>query len=394
MQKNLTRARIGTSLLFFLHGLIVSTWISRIPAIQAGLHLTAGHLGLALLGPALGAMISMPVTGALVTRLGSRPVTAVTTLLMCLALVPIGLASGRGSLTAALLVFGIFSGAMDVAMNAQAVVLEERYGRPILSSFHALFSLGGMTGAALGALAAAQGLQPLTHFATGAFLYFLTGLAAGRTLLSDDKGIPGQPAFARLTRPLLTLAILAFCILLNEGAMADWTSVYLRRVLLTPESTAAAGYAVFSFTMAAGRLAGDRITERFGRVNIVRGGGLVAAVGLAAGLLLKNTPATFLGFAAAGAGFSIIVPLVFGAAGRHGSSPGAGLAAVTTVGYFGFLVGPAAIGLTADHTGLRSALFLVVALSVLVSAFAGAVAIPASTPVEPDHEVLLQQPAQ
>ncbi len=390
MPASLRSARIGTSLAFFLHGLIVSSWISRIPAIQTQLHLSAGQLGLALLGAAGGAMIAMPLTGALVTRLGSRPVTLVSTVLMCAALVPLALATGRWTLTAALLVYGMFSGAMDVAMNAQAVVLEERYGRPILSSFHALFSLGGMTGAALGGLAASRSILPLAHFCVSALVYAVAGIVAARLLLADDKGKPGQPVFARVTRPLLALAVLAFCILLNEGAMADWTSVYLRRVLQTPESTAAAGYAVFSLAMAGGRFGGDWMTQRFGRVNIVRTGGLLAAAGIAAALLLKSVPATFLGFGAAGLGFSVIVPLVFGAAGRHGSSAGAGLAAVTTVGYFGFLVGPPVIGLTADHTGLRAALLIAAVLSLLVSALASAVAIPAGSHAEPDREPLFQ----
>ncbi len=390
MTPSLRSARVGTSWMFFLHGLIVATWISRIPAVQSRLGLTAGHLGLALLGTAAGAMIAMPIAGALVTRVGSRPVTTITTVLMCASLLPIALSTGRISLTGALFVYGMFSGAMDVSMNAQAVVLEQRYGRPILSSFHALFSFGGMSGAALGGLAAAQSMRPLAHFAVSAAAYAVIGLAAGHILLRDDKGTPGQPVFAKVTRPLLALATLAFCILLNEGAMADWTSVYLRRVLLTPESVAAAGYAVFSLAMAGGRFGGDWLTSRFGRVQIVRAGGLISAVGLAAGLIIQNVPAAFGGFAAAGLGFSVIVPLVFGAAGRQGSSAGAGLAAVSTVGYFGFLVGPATIGLTADYTGLRVALAIVVALSLLVSALAGAVAIPQSAAVEPDREPMFQ----
>jgi MFS family permease len=376
MIASLQRARLGTSLMFFLHGVIVSTWLSRIPAIQSHLRLTPGELGLALLGTAAGAMISMPLTGALVTRLGSQPVTNVSTVLMALGLIPLPLAWNQLSLALALFVFGFFSGAMDVAMNAQAVVLEQRYGRPILSSFHALFSLGGMSGAALGGVAAAYGLLPLAHFSWAVLLYVPVGLLAGQMLVRGDKGLPGHPVFARITRPLLGLGCLAFCILLNEGAMADWSSIYLRRILLTSESTAAVGYAVFSFAMAGGRLAGDWVTERFGRVPVVRTGGSIAGIGLAAGLAAQNVPATFLGFAAAGIGFSVIVPLVFGAAGRHGSSAGAGLAAVTTVGYFGFLVGPALIGLTADHTGLHAALFLVVVLSLIVSALARAVALP------------------
>ena len=390
MTEDFKLARIGTSLMFFLHGLIVSTWISRIPAVQTQLGLTAGQLGLALLGTAAGAMISMPMTGAFVTRLGSRPVTTFTTVLMSAALVPMAVARGRVSLTVALFVFGLFSGGMDVAMNAQAVFLERRCGRPILSSFHALFSFGGMTGAALGGLAAARGVPPFPHFVGAAAIYLLTGVLAGRVLLGQDKGVAGQPVFARITRPLLALAILGFCILLNEGAMADWSSVYLRRVLQTQESTAAAGYAVFSLAMASGRLAGDWMTERFGRVTIVRVGGLLGAIGLAGGLLSENLIATFLAFGAAGIGFSVIVPLVFGAAGRQGASAGAGLAAVTTVGYFGFLVGPATIGLTADHTGLRAALGIVVLLSVIVSLLAGAVAIPKESKAEQAPEPMFQ----
>ncbi len=380
--------------MFFLHGLIVSTWLSRIPSVQGHLHLTPGELGLALLGTAVGAMTAMPLAGAWVTRLGSRPVTTITTVLMAASLVLMPLAWERFSLTGALVVFGAFAGSMDIAMNAQAVVLEQRWGRPIMSSFHALFSLGGMSGAALGSVAAARAIAPLPQFAWASLLYIAAGLWAGRLLISGDKGQAGQPIFARITRPLVGLGCLGFCILLNEGAMADWSSVYLRRILLTPESTAAAGYAVFSLAMAGGRLAGDRLTERLGRVTIVRLGGVISAAGLGAGLLVKTVPATFLGFAAAGLGFSVIVPLVFGAAGRHGaasgSSAGAGLAAVNTVGYFGFLVGPATIGLTADHTGLRGAMLIVVVLSLVVSSMASAVSLPRGAKTEAAAEPMFQ----
>lgn len=390
MTQSLGRARLGTGLMFLLHGLIVSTWISRIPAVQSHLRLTPGQLGLALLGAAAGAMVSMPLAGACVTRLGSRPVTAVTTAFMCASLLPLALANHRAVLTLALFVYGLFSGGMDVAMNAQAVFLEKQYGRPILSSFHALFSLGGMGGAALGAIAAGRGMTPLAHFLSAAGLFMITGFVASPMLLGTDKGTPGQPVFARITRPLLALATLGFCILLNEGAMADWSSVYLRRILQTSESTAAAGYAVFSLAMTCGRFAGDWLTERFGRVTIVRAGGWIAALGLAAGLATGNIPATFLAFTAAGLGFSVIVPLVFGAAGRQGASAGTGLAAVTTLGYLGFLVGPPSIGLTADYTGLRLALFTVVLLSIVVSILAGAVAIQSENALEPVAEPLFQ----
>jgi MFS family permease len=388
--ENPKRARLGTSLLFFLHGLIVSTWLSRIPAFQAHLQIRPGELGLALLGTACGALVSMPVTGALVSRNGSRTIATVSTVLMSASLLLMPLAVNRWWLTGALFVFGVFSGAMNISMNAQAVFLEQRLGRAIMSSFHALFSFGGMAGASLGGFAAARGIGPSRHFAVGAGIYIVAGVLCGPMLLGSDRGRPGQPAFAPLTRPLAGLGCLAFCILLNEGAMADWSSVYMRRSLLTSEATAATGYAAFSFAMAAGRVAGDWMTERFGRVAIVRFGALVAAVGLGLGLAFPSVYSTLCAFVAVGAGFSVIVPLAFGAAGRNSSSAGAGLAAVNTAGYLGFLSGPAIIGLTAEVAGLRASLGIVVALSVVVALLARVVAVPSGTTLSSAQEPVLQ----
>jgi len=390
MTESPKRARLGTSLLFFLHGLIVSTWLSRIPAFQSHLQIRPGQLGLALLGTACGALVSMPITGALVSRYGSRFSATASSVLMAASLLLMPLAPNRWWLTGALVVFGVFSGAMNVSMNAQAVFLEQRYGRAIMSSFHALFSLGAMSGAALGGVAAARGIVPARHFAVGAAVYILAALLCGPMLLASDRGRPGQPAFARITRPLAGLGCLAFCILLNEGAMADWSSVYMRRSLMTSDAQAATGYAAFSFAMAAGRLAGDWMTEHFGRVNIVRFGALLAAVGLGVGLLFPSVSSTLTAFVAVGAGFSAIVPLAFGAAGRNSSSAGAGLAAVNTAGYLGFLSGPAVIGLSADVMGLRVSLGIVVALSLLVSWLAPVVEVSAGVTLLSAQEPVLQ----
>ena len=292
-------------------------------------------------------------------------------------------------LTAALALYGVFSGAMNVSMNAQAVALEQRSGRAIMSSFHALFSFGGMAGSALGAVFASQHISPAVHFAAAGTLFAVAALPMGGALISSDRGQPGQPVFAKISRPLLGLGALAFCILLNEGALADWSSVYLRRSLGTSEGTAAIGYSVFSFAMAFGRLVGDWTTERFGGVAIVRAGALAAAGGMTFALAWGTPLAAFVGFALTGAGFSIIVPLAFGAAGRTGGSAGAGLAAVNTAGYLGFLSGPAVIGFTAEFTGLRLALTIVVILSVLVALLARAVAVPlGASPVAAQEPVL------
>ncbi len=375
MPPTLPRARFAASTIFFLHGLIVSSWLSRIPNVQDNLRLNSGQLGFALLGTAAGALVSMPLTGALVSRWGSRTLTLASTLLFALALFPLALAPNRWILTAALAWFGVCAGAMNVSMNAQAIFLEHNYGRPIVSSFHALFSLGGMTGASIGGIASARGLTLLRHFEIAIPIFLVAAVISGPLLLGSDRGLPGQPVFARITTPLLGLGCLAFAILLNEGAMADWTSVYLRRSLLTSEATAATGYATFSFAMAGGRLLGDWLTLRIGRIALVRYGALLAALGLAAGLAIHTLPATLAAYLAVGAGFAAIVPLAFVAAGRSAHTPGAGLAAVNTAGYLGFLSGPPIIGLTANAVGLRSALFIVVALSLVVSALARVVGV-------------------
>ena len=234
--------------------------------------------------------------------------------------------------------------------------------------------------------------QMLLHTALmiAAGIFIAVGLVCGPLLLGSDKGRRGQPAFARLTKPLAGLGCLAFCILLNEGAMADWSSVYMRRSLLTSEAAAATGYAAFSFAMAAGRVAGDWMTERFGRVAIVRFGALLSAVGLSLGLSFPHVYSTLGAFIAVGAGFSVIVPLAFGAAGRHGSSAGAGLAAVNTAGYLGFLSGPAIIGFSAEYAGLRASLGIVVALSLVVSSLARVVAVPGDATLSSAQEPVLQ----
>ena len=213
---------------------------------------------------------------------------------------------------------------------------------------------------------AAAGVHPAVHFSVAAAALAIAAVAVAPGMLdhmhAEEHASP--PSF-RVSRSVLILSLLAFCLLLNEGAMADWSSVYLRSSLNTSEAVAAYGYAVFSATMAIGRLVGDRLTVRFGRVEMVRYGALVAAAGLGIALVLGSIATTMAGFAAVGFGFAAIIPLVFGAAGRvEGQSAGSGLATVTTIGYLGFLIGPPLIGYAADLLSLRIALGLVVILSV------------------------------
>src|ERR687890_657577 len=337
----LRSARAAVLAVFFANGVVIGTWVVRIPAIKDELGLGEGLLGVALLGAAVGALVAMPLVGALVSRFGSRRVVGTTALLLSLSLVTPALAPNLFSLMAALMLLGAANGGLDVSMNAQAVVVERGYGRPIMSSFHAAWSFGGLAGAALGGLLASLGVGPVPHFSAVAVLSAIAFVGAYRALLPShaDASEEGAPAFARPTRALLGLGIISFCVLLGEGAMGDWSAVYLDNTLGTGPGFAAAGYAAFSVSMAVGQP-------------------LVALVG----------------FACAGAGFSIVFPAALSSAGRtEGMATGPALAAVSTAAYTGFLVGPPFIGFLAELTGLGFALYLVVVLSAAIVGFAGAV---------------------
>jgi predicted MFS family arabinose efflux permease len=318
----------------------------------------------------------MPLVGALVSRFGSRRVVGTTALLLSLSLLTPALAPNLFLLMAALMLLGAANGGLDVSMNAQAVEVERGYGRPIMSSFHAAWSFGGLAGAALGGLLASLGVGPLPHFSAVAVLSAIAFVGAYRALLPShaDASEEGAPAFARPTRVLLGLGIISFCVLLGEGAMGDWSAVYLDNTLGTGPGFAAAGYAAFSLSMAFGRLFGDRFTERLGPATLVRSCGALAAVGLGTALAVGQPLVALVGFACAGAGFSIVFPAALSAAGRtEGMATGPALAAVSTTAYTGFLVGPPFIGFLAELTGLGQALYLVVALSVAIVVFGGAV---------------------
>lgn len=380
------RAWWSTLFIFLVHGLGVSTWVSRIPTIQSNLRLNNGVLGVALLGAALGSVISIPLTGSLVTRFGSKRVTTLSTIGFCFALLPLALAIDAITLGLALVLFGALAGMMDVAMNAQGVEVEKRLGSPTMSRFHGLFSVGGMVGAGLGGVVAARQILPSLHFAVAAAaLLVLTLFTAPRMIETHDgESLPHahRLPLSQMPRVLFALSAIAFCILLSEGAMADWTGVYLRQILAAGPGMAAAGYAVFSAAMAIFRLLGDAITLRLGSVRTVRIGGLVAAAGLTCALCAPSPGWALPGFAAAGAGFSVIVPLVFGAGGRvKDVSPGAGIATVTGFGYIGFLVGPPSIGFTSQLLTLRYALGIVVLLCLLAAKLSSSVSAPVAQEV-------------
>jgi predicted MFS family arabinose efflux permease len=374
-----TAARRAVATLFLVNGMLFATWVSRIPAIETGRGMSHAQLGLALFALAAGAMVAMPLAGLLSSRFGSDRVCRFAALWYPAMLPLLILAPNTFLFALALFGFGCGHGALDVAMNSQAVAVEQSYRRPIMSSFHALFSTGGLLGAALGGGIAALGLSPEVHFSLIAVL--LAGLSA--TTFRDLHPTKAQISidynakvalFPWPSRALISLGLVALCIMMGEGAMGDWSAVYLRKNLGTSEGLAAAGYAAFSIAMATGRFFGDRLASRFGPVQLVRGSALFAVAGL---VLLLATPwpgAALVGFACIGFGFAPIVPMVFGAAGhRAGIHPGVALASVTTLGYLGFLLGPPVIGFAAGVVGLQAALGLLLVSTLCAVALARAV---------------------
>ncbi len=354
----------GTVVLFLVHGLVVGTWVSRIPAVQSALSLNNGVLGLTLLSSALGAVCTIPGTGWLVNRFGSRKVSITSSLAFCLALTLPGLASNAIGLAVALFVFGALASAMDVSMNTQGVEVEKALGRPTMSRFHAMFSFGAMAGAGIGGWIASRRIAPALHFASSGLIAFIAIFAISRLLLETERHIAPKRRLPlnKIPRVLLALSAIGFCILLAEGAMSDWTAIYLRQVLHASLGLAAEGYATFAAAMAVFRLAGDAITARLGPLRTVRTGSLIAACGLLFALSISGPVWALPGLAAAGAGLSVIIPIVFGGGGRVPSvAPGAGIATVTGLGYLGFIAGPPAIGFLSQLFTLRYALGLVVA---------------------------------
>ena len=360
-------ARVALTFVFLADGVMVGSWASRIPAVKDGLGLTTSQLGVALFAMSLGALVSMPLAGWLDQRVGSARIALVALLGGGSSLWLAGVAGSLGALVGALALFGAGFGAVNVAGNAQGIALERAYGRSILSSFHAAFSAGGLIGAAAGGLAAARGVEPPAHFAAVAVTLALVAFGAGRLLPRADVGCETF-TLVRPPRALLLLGCAAFFTLLAEGAAADWSAVYLRGSLGSTAAFAALGYTAFSLAMVASRLAGDRLDETIGPAALAGGGGVVSAVGLAAALAIGTTPAALVGFAAMGAGLGVMVPVIFRTAGTTpGVTPGIGIAAVSTIGFLGFLAGPPAIGIAADVIGLRAALAVVVVASVLAA---------------------------
>jgi fucose permease len=373
----LTESRLAVAAYFFVNGGLFATWAARIPGIREGLSLSEARLGVALLGLGLGTFLAWPVTSLLIARLGSGPVTVASAVACCAVLPAAAWAASLGTLFAVLLLFGMAMGCMDVAMNAQATLVERAAARSLMASFHGLWSLGGLTGAGLGILIA-DTTAPRTHFAFVAAALVLVSLAAwGRTVRE-----PGETAgsFTWPSRAVVAIGVVGACGLLVEGGIADWSGVYLRSALGTTAGFAAAGYAAFSFAMTIGRFTGDRLIDRFGRLALLRAGSSLTAAALAVALLWRDPYVAVAALVAAGLGMATVFPIAFGLAGRVHAAPGHAIAAVATMAYGGGLLGPPTIGFAARAASLPVALWLLVAASVAITALAGRSADEADEP--------------
>lgn len=372
----LSAARRATQGFFLLTGFCAGSWAPMVPFAKARLNLDDGHLGIVLLCMGLGAVAAMPLAGFLSHRFGNRRVLGLAGAAACVALPLLTVAPSTIALGAVLAGFGGLLGVTDVAMNAHAVDVERLHGRPLMSGFHAMYSIGGLAGSA-GMTALLGTGAPLQASAVAVALLLLAIVATQwrKVIVSRDDAVARPAVFALPSPAALLLGVPCLITFLAEGAMLDWSAVFLRSVRGVAIADAGLGYGAFSIAMAAGRLLGDRITARLGPVQIVRYGGLMAAAGLAIACALPWATTSLIGFALVGLGASNIVPVLFSAAGRiPGTAPGVSIAAVTTLGYAGMLAGPAAIGFVARATSLAIALGAIAALLAVVAARASTAA--------------------
>ena len=360
----------STRIVFFIAGFGMAAWAPLVPFAKARAGINDGVLGLLLLCLGAGSMVAMPIAGALAARFGCRIVIVVSSVLLCVALPLLATVSSLPLLVVSLLAFGAAIGSMDVAINIHAIIVERASRRTMMSGFHGLFSLGGIAGAAGVTVLLGAGASPLTAMWCVVGGIALALAMAWSKLLSYGSKSDG-PAFALPHGVVLFIGTLCVVAFLAEGAVLDWSAVFLTSVRGVDASYAGLGYAAFSVTMTIGRLTGDRFVHRLGGKRVIVFGGLCAAAGLALAVLVPSWQVTLLGYALVGVGCSNIVPVLFSSVGRQTDMPeSVAVPAITTLGYAGILAGPAGIGFLSHATSLSTA-FLVLAVLLLGVAVAG-----------------------
>jgi MFS family permease len=374
----LQRARLSTAVCFFVFGALLSTWVSRIPVVQHELQLNNAELGIALIGAPVGQVLAMGLTPRFVHRFSSATTSRWAAVATGGCVVLLGLAGNLVVLTVFLVLFGFALGTLDICMNTQGVAVERGYARPIMSGLHGVFSVGVLVGSALGAGAAGLGVEPVAHFAAASCLFGLVAVVGTRDLLGPSADVVTDAAAdgsiverrPRLRRhpTLIAVGVVAFCSLFAEGAVENWSGVFLHQVEHTSFGLAALGTAMTGVGMATGRFAGDGVIARWGRARTLFWAALVASAGMVLALAGGSVPAALAGYAVFGLGVATIVPIAFTVAGNtSGVTPAWALSRASTMAYAGQLASPAIVGLVAHATGLSWALAIPAMLLVAVA---------------------------
>ncbi|GAB3905707.1 MFS transporter [Mucilaginibacter boryungensis] len=363
-----TMLRMAVGCMFFIAGICFASWASRIASIQQTLGLTDAALGAVLFTLPVGLMLSLPFAGWVISKTGSRNLLIIAVTFYGIALVGLGSARQIWQLITCLLCFGFASNNVNIAVNTQAVSAERLYGKPIMASFHGLWSLAGFAGAGIGTFMIGKNIIPQHHFIMILIVMIAGVVYCSRYLNNDKSGASEGPVFVMPDRSLIKLGIIAFCSLMCEGAMFDWSVIYFKKVISAEGAWIGAGYTAFMLTMASGRFIADWFAHRFGLKRILQVSGSLTALGLIIAVACPYLYTAIGGFLLVGFGVSSVVPMVYSAAGRSKTmSPGVALAAVSTIGFIGFLVGPPVIGFIAGVTGsLRYSFMLIAAMGVSV----------------------------
>jgi fucose permease len=377
-------SRVAVSVFFFIAGFLHANWVSRIPEIQEFWQVSNAMLGTILLCSAGGAVIAMPFAGVLIVKFGSRLLATCTILILCALVVFIPVFKTLWLIIPLFVLLGVFGGSMDIAINGQAVYVERAYNKPIMSSFHALFSLGTVLGAGAGALFAKFETPLVTHFGICVAICMALILWAMFHLVKDEsdkiakntggtsQGNQEGGAFQLPTKAILPLGIIAFCGMSGEGAIADWSALYMNKVIGVDVSFSALAFGAFTLAMTTGRFLGDFIIAQYGQRKTLIFNSLAAILGLVIVLIFSNPYLVLMGFFITGLGVATIVPVVYSAAGNtEGVPPSVGIAMATTVGYAGFFVAPPVIGYLADAFSLRVGLLFTLALFGVMMMFVG-----------------------
>jgi fucose permease len=324
-----------------------------------------------MLSSGLGSVVALLFAGKVFAHHFPARVLPMLALVCTAAIGSLLLPSSYGWLLTLMLVYGIAAALFDVAINDEASAIERAAQRPLMSGFHGMFSLGGMAGAAAWSFLAAAGVSPPLHLAAAAGVLAAAAIGASAFMLRHERhGMPGGSPLSIPHGRLLLLGLLAAMGLIGEGAMYDWSVLYLRQELGSPAGVASLGYASFSAAMAAGRFAGDWVRARTAPISLLRMSGALGAIGMAVALAVPNPGAALAGFALVGLGFANVVPVLFSAAGQvPGVAPAHGIAAVSSVGYFGMMAGPPTIGFIAQAHSLTAGLLVVIAFALVVAAF-------------------------